>query len=333
MTEDNMTAAVSAQSMLPDSPSAASPAEAATETFRQQALPVLLVLVVGTLLAMQVILGKQGIRAGASPLSFLSLALLMAGSVLFVTSFLRRQGARLRGQVLEYGVLSGLLFVLPNAVGFLAVRHVGAGFISMTLLFPLLITYLMALLVRVEHFAVWRMLALLLGLAGGVLLSASKASLGDAPLFWILVSLTGPVFLAMGNVYRTLRWPQGVAPLFLASLMLLFAGGGLLPLALAFEGLSGPASLFQPATLPFIALEVATFSLLYLLYFILQKVAGPVYLSQIGLVGAVVGAGVARILLGEALPPNLAMSAVLIGAGILLFQWAGSRAKARQNRA
>ncbi|SNY92064.1 EamA-like transporter family protein [Cohaesibacter sp. ES.047] len=327
MTQETIAADAGTNAVLDEAPASAIP-DAPTETLKQQALPVLLVLVVGTLLAAQVLLGKQGIRAGASPLSFLSFALMLAGFVLFVTSFVRRQGAALRGQVLEYGILSGLLFVLPNAVAFMAVGHVGAGFISMTLLFPLLITYLLALMLRVERFALWRMVALLLGLAGGVLLSASKAGLGDAPLFWILVSLTGPLFLAMGNIYRTMRWPTGVAPLFLASMMLLFAGAGLLPLALTFEGPSGPASLFQPATLPFLALEVATFSLLYLLYFILQKVAGPVYLSQIGLVGAVVGASVARLWLDEALPPNLLLSALMIGAGIVLFQWAGSRAKA-----
>lgn len=290
-------------------------------------LPILLVVIVGSLLAMQVIIGKLGIGAGASPLAFLSVSLLFAGAILLIVSFLRRQGAALRGQVFEYGLLSGVLFVLPNAIGFLAVRHVGAGFISMTLLFPLLMTYLMALLVRVERFDIWRMLALILGLAGGSLLAASKAGLGDAPLFWILIAMTGPFFLATGNVYRTLRWPQGVAPLFLASMMLLFAGATLLPFSLLFEGANGVASVFAAQTLPFLLMQIATFSLLYLLYFILQKVAGPVYLSQIGLVGAIVGAGVARIWLGEALPPNLVLSALLVGSGIGLYQWAGMRKK------
>lgn len=320
-----MTQEILPGSTAPTSGDSAQADSAVTSSLRQQAYPIFLVLVVGSLLAVQVILGKLGIQAGAAPLSFLSIALLAAGGVLWLTSFLRRQGAALRRPVVEYGLLSGLLFVLPNAVGFLAVDHVGAGFIAMTLLFPLLMTYLLALLLGLERFALWRMVALLLGLAGGTLLAASKARLGDAPLFWILIALTGPVFLAMGNVYRTARWPQGVAPLFLASLMLLFGGAWLLPVALIFEGISGPVNLFGADTWPYLLLQVGTFSLLYVLYFILQKVAGPVYLSQIGLVGAIVGAGVARVWLGEALPPNLALAALLVGSGIILFQWAGSR--------
>ena len=74
----------------------------------------------------------------------------------------------------------------------------------MTLLFPLLMTYLLALLAGtgalcpVAHGG-----RCCSGLRVELLLAASKAGLGDAPLFWILIALTGPVFLAMGNVYRT----------------------------------------------------------------------------------------------------------------------------------
>jgi drug/metabolite transporter (DMT)-like permease len=42
-------------------------------------------------------------------------------------------------------------------------------------------------------------------------------------------------------------------------------------------------------------------------------------LSQIGTVAAVFGTVVAVFLLGEALPPNLALSGVLVAAGMVIF--------------
>jgi drug/metabolite transporter (DMT)-like permease len=65
-----------------------------------------------------------------------------------------------------------------------------------------------------------------------------------------------------------------------------------------------------------LATEIAVFSATYSLYFLLQKLAGPVYLSQIGSVAAVAGAALAVIALGETAAPVLgfAMIATLGGA-------------------
>ncbi|WP_198662919.1 DMT family transporter [Cohaesibacter intestini] len=288
-------------------------------------LPLLLVLLVGSLLACSLIVGKLAINAGAAPLAFLCLALLGSGLGLWLLSIIRRQAARLSLRVLEYGMVAGLLFLLPNIVGFLAVRYVGAGFISMTFLFPLLITYCLALIAGLERFSLLLALAVLIGLAGGVLLAASKASLGDAPLIWIILTLCGPFVIAAGNLYRTLRWPYGVAPLFLASQMLLMAGLMLLPLVLVVEGGNGFLSAITDGAVVILVWQMLTFSSLYFFYFILQKVAGPVYLSQIGSVAAVVGAGVASFGLGEQLPPNLGLAAFLVAIGVFLFQRAAAR--------
>ena len=158
-----------------------------------------------------------------------------------------------------------------------------------------------------------RAIAVLLGLSGGIVLASSKASLGDAPLGWILFTLSGPFIIAVGNLYRTMRWPQGVSPLYLASLMLLFAGLYALPTTLALEGSLDWAHV---AVLPILLVQTLCFGLLYLLFFVLQKVAGPIYLSLIGSVAAVVGSLIARLWFGEILPANLALAALLIGAGL-----------------
>jgi drug/metabolite transporter (DMT)-like permease len=67
-----------------------------------------------------------------------------------------------------------------------------------------------------------------------------------------------------------------------------------------------------------IAAQAAAFAIQYVIYFILQKRGGPVYLSLIGPVAAVVGVPFAVLLLGEAWPAGIFIAAVLIGAGIWL---------------
>lgn len=55
-----------------------------------------------------------------------------------------------------------------------------------------------------------------------------------------------------------------------------------------------------------------------MLYFVLQKLAGPVYLSQIGSVAALVGLALATLLLAEPLSARIAVAAGLVACGIFL---------------
>lgn len=64
--------------------------------------------------------------------------------------------------------------------------------------------------------------------------------------------------------------------------------------------------------------QASTFSVMYVFFFILQKIAGPVYLSLLGSVAAVVGAAIAILLLSEAPPRGFAIATVLIALGIAL---------------
>ena len=64
--------------------------------------------------------------------------------------------------------------------------------------------------------------------------------------------------------------------------------------------------------------QAATFAVMYVFFFILQRIAGPVYLSLMGSVAAVAGAAIAILLLGEAPPRGLAIAAMLIALGIFL---------------
>ena len=182
-----------------------------------------------------------------------------------------------------------------------------------------LITYLLAYLLRIEGLRWVRVAGVAAGLAGALVLALGKAHSADAQPLWIAATLAVPVIIAAGNIYRTTHWPPGAASLSLAPVMM--AGGAFWLLPFAVLGGGGAASAASVPGLLLIAAQIAVFTLTYSLYFVLQRIAGTVYLSQIGSVGAVAGAAIAVAGFGEAMPSGFAAAATLIVAGVALFNW------------
>ncbi|MCE8033359.1 DMT family transporter [Halomonas sp. MCCC 1A11057] len=281
-------------------------------------------LLVGSLLALSLVVAKLADGAGAPRLSFLMVAVTVAGGLLLVLAAGQRQSMRLDRRIVEYALVSGALFALPNALGFLAVRHVGAGFVSLSFAFPILVTWVMAVGLGMERMNALRLLGVLLGLGGGVLLASAKAGGMQGAQGWAALVLAIPLIIALGNVYRTLRWPGEAGPVYLAALMLLGGALALAPFVLIFEMRQVP-QLFGPEVISLLLAEVMVFTVLYVFYFVLQKIAGPVYLSQIGMVAALVGTLIAVSLLGEAVPPYLGLAGALVVLGAVLFHRGASR--------
>ncbi|WP_069384459.1 DMT family transporter [Halomonas caseinilytica] len=283
-------------------------------------------LLVGTLLALSLSVAKFADAAELPRLSFLMVAMAGASLAQLLLSLPKRAHWRLDRRIIEYALVAGILLAMPNALGFLAVRHVGAGFVSLSFAFPILVTWLLAVLLRMESLRWDRLSGVLLGLAGGVVLALSKAEAGGGQLGWSLLILLLPVMLALGNIYRTWRWPDGVPLTYLTALVLAGAALGLLPIALATEPGQIGVLFDSSAAVGLLMVEMAIFTVLYLFFFILQRLAGPVYLSQIGTVAAVMGTAIAVLFLGESAPPNLAIAGGLVIAGTLVFQHASWRA-------
>ncbi len=287
-------------------------------------IPLTLLLITGTCLGVSANLAKLAAEAGLSPLSYLTWSAIGATVILTSVAVVRHRLPQLTARTAEYFLVSGLVtFAAPNFLFFAAVPRVGAGFVALAIAFPPLFTYLGALALRIEHFKARRAAGVVLALGGAALLALLKLSQPDADLFWVAATLCGSIILAVGNIYRTVRWPKGAAPDALAPGMLAAAGLMLLAFGVVAGTFSGTPSGFSlavpttgaaPALL--ILAQVVTFSVQFLLFFVLQKRGGPVYLSLLGSVGAIVGVPIAVLLLGEAIPQGLAIGGVLIALGI-----------------
>ena len=304
---------------------------------------------VGTMLAASVVSGKLAQPAGWHPLSLLFWS--MVGACLLQVGMAKaRHRAAAGGQgrpddlthhplglfaggssgrlvrVSLFSAGSGLLFAVPNAMAFSAVPHVGAGFVALCFAFPLVLTYALSLVLRLERFNRQKAVGTVLAVAGGAALAFGALNGLPAATMWVLAAMAMPVIIAAGNIYRSLLWPDGADPLLLSAGMMGFGALSLAACLAALDLSLLPERAAGAGAWGLLAFQTALFAVLYALYFRLQKLAGPVYLSQIGSVAAVAGLLMAYLLFGEVPGPAKVLAALLIGAGVFAVSRAGRQA-------
>ncbi|MFD1880841.1 hypothetical protein [Paracoccus pacificus] len=286
-----------------------------TSTARMLAL----LMVTGGLLAVTLIFAKLASDAGIPMLWYQAVVTGIAGAVQLGIAALTGQ---IRGDARHltlYAAGAGAFQATPSGMAYLAIGHVGAGYVSLSFAFPILLTWVIARLLGMERPSTTRLIAVLLGLGGGILLAVAKFS--GAPggtRAWILVATLIPVVLAMGNIYRSRFWPHGAPAVLLAGMMLVACAGWSAIAAYASEG-PMPVAIFTDRLWLLLTLgNAATFAVQFVTYFMLQRAGGPVALSLIGSVAGVIGAAVAISWFGETMPVTTPVAAVMIAIGIAL---------------
>lgn len=288
--------------------------------------PIALLLVTGTLLGLGPPLGKFGLVAGVPPLVWTLLISAGAGSLLALALTLGGAPPRLDRPRLVYAVVAATLsYAVPNGLMFAAIPHVGAGFAGIMLTLSPVMTLTLALVFRVRRPNGLGIAGIAVGFVGAVIVAASRGEIGrPAEPLWVAAGLAVPLFLASGNIYRTLAWPEGAGPVELAALSHLSAAL-LLAVAVAATGEAGGIALLADVPAAAVA-QVAASTAMFAVFFRLQAVGGPVYLSQIGYLGAAVGLMGGLVLHGERYGPATYLGAAVIAAGVALTTRAQRRA-------
>lgn len=281
-------------------------------------LPLACLLIVGLLLGITATLVKFAIAEGWAPLAFLSWGLAGGSAMLLVLSFVLRKRPVLEPDHLPFYVISSLISIaVPQATIFSAVPHVGASFVSLCMALPPLLTYGLALALRMERLRMLRAVGIASGLAGAAMLAVSKLQgAPDQPL-WIALSLAAPVVIALGNIYRTKYWPAGGSAVSLAP-GLLAVGAVMLFAWTAIVGTPMHPTQTSSLALWLVLAQMLLFCVSYSLFFVLQVIAGPVYLSQCGSVGAVSGAAIAIVVFGEPAGALVLAGTAAILVGVLM---------------
>ena len=273
-----------------------------------------LLLFTGGLFGLNFPLGKLAAGAGVSPLIWALVVSLGAAGLMLPGLILQRRLSFPRGQMLRYTVISGLLsFALINTLVFFLIPRVGAGYAGLMFALSPVATLGLSALAGLKIPGRLGLYGIGLGMIGAALVALSRGSLTGAAL-WSVLAFAIPVALALGNVYRTLDWPEGVHPAALAFWSHVWA---ILAYVVLQSVLTGglPLAPLREVPLATIAQAVAA-GLMFPAYFRLQRVGGPVLLSQIGYVAAAVGLGTGTVLLGEVYGPATWAGAGVIALGI-----------------
>ena len=281
----------------------------------------------GALLGVSTNMAKYAGTVGLTPLAFVFWSITGAALLLLALAVFRRQLPPITKPSIEYYLVAALVSVAgSNLIFFSAIPQVGASFVALVITLPPLLTYVGALLLKMERFDPIRALGVLAALAGAAVLAANKLNTPNASAFWILVTLCGPVLLAIGNLYRTLRWPTGASPSALAPGMLVAASIqlGVFSLLPNFSlALPSQDPLALTVSIALIGLQAFIFAAQFQLLFVLQKAGGPVLLSLLGSTAAVFAVPIAIFLQGEPPPEGLALGALLIALGVAFVTWGG----------
>jgi drug/metabolite transporter (DMT)-like permease len=280
--------------------------------------PFLLLIGTGAALGLNFPLGKLAMGQGVNPALWAALISFGAGIALLLITQLTESKTVSSAPTAKFAVISGFIsYVVPNFLTFLVIPKIGSGLAAIMFALSPVATALLSIILRVRPPNALGIAGIALGLVGALIIIFSKnTKLGDPNSLWIFAALLIPVFLAAGNVYRTLAWPKGVSPRSLASKTNLAAVPFLLAATLI---QTNTVDMYPLATIPvLIAAQVTISTIMFLMFFRLQQIGGPTYLSQIGYVAAAVGVVIGVTFLGESYPLSVWIGAGVVAVGIAL---------------
>ncbi|OJU48680.1 MAG: transporter [Mesorhizobium sp. 61-13] len=277
-----------------------------------------LLVITGALLGLALPFGKTATDAGVEGIVWAFVISAGAGSVLLCSLLLSGKPIRLSGHKLRYFTVTATVsYAIPNLLMFSAISHLGAGYTGIMFTLSPIITLVFSILLGVRRPNLLGIVGIIIGFAGAVMVAATRGEAGQpADPVWVVAGLLIPVSLAVGNIYRTWDWPGDTGPIELAVGSHLTAAVMLLVAILVLRG----GAAFAPlAAVPVVvAAQVVSASTMFVFFFRLQAVGGPVYLSQIGYVAAAIGLFSGLIFLGEHYQWLTWVGAVVIAAGVVV---------------
>jgi drug/metabolite transporter (DMT)-like permease len=258
-----------------------------------------LLVVTGGLLGLSLPFGKMATQNGVPAMLWAFVISCGAGGVLFLVLLARRQLFALSLHRLRYFTIAAAIsYAIPNLLMFSAIPHLGAGYAGIMFTLSPVITLVLSLLLGVRRPNLLGISGIAVGFVGAVLVALTRGETDrPADLFWVVIGLLIPVSLAAGNIYRTYDWPKDTGTIELA------AGSHLAAALMLLAGLimlgEGGSFTLLPSMPLLVLAQIASASTMFAVFFRLQAVGGPVYLSQIGYVAAAIGLGSGVVFLGE----------------------------------
>lgn len=305
-----------------------------TVTIRPQApprastplLPLFLLLALGSLWGLSPAFTKFLVLEGIPPFGVVFWQTLIAGTGLLVMCRIRRVEIGLDRRHLRYFAVMGTVgFALPNSNMVFVVGHIPAGLMSVIIVTAPVITYVVAVAIRLEKIDVRRAAGVLLGLVGVAVLVLPLGSLPSPDMLpFALLAFITPIAWALSNVYAEVARPHGTDSMVLAMGTMYAAAATTLVAALAtgsFHPIWRDFEVGNQALIAFGLITVGTF----FLYFTVVSLSGAVYLAQVGYITTLMGLGWGAWFYGEEPSAWMWLAVVLVLAGLTLVNFGKRR--------
>jgi drug/metabolite transporter (DMT)-like permease len=265
-------------------------------------------------------LGKMAASSGRGAVGLVFWQLVICALVLGALTIWRKKTPPLSPSALRfYGVVALLGTVVPGMIYYISAARLPAGIMSILISTVPMIAFPLGVLLGTEIFQWRRLLGLLLGLCGVLIIVLPKASLPDRLMSaYIPLALIGPLFYALEGNYvarSQLLGMDQIQAMFGASIF------GLVVTAPVMFML-GQEFMIRSLDVPDIALIASSglHALLYASFIWLITKAGAVFATQTGYIVTVAGIFWSMLILGEQMTIGIFLAAGVMLAGVALVQ-------------
>ncbi len=263
-------------------------------------------------------LGKIATSTGYGNFGLIFWQAIIGALVLGIILLLRRKSVPLNRRSLSFATIVALIgTIIPNSTFYISVSHLPAGIMSILISTIPLMSFPIALALRMDQFSGRRLLGIVCGLIAVALIALPKASLAPGMAAWLPLAMIGPFFYAIeGNFVA--KWGtaglDAMQAMFLASLAAALVD---LPLVILTGQWISP---LPPYGWPELALILSSslHALLYTGYVWLAARAGAVFAAQTGYVVTASGVFWAMLILGERFSQWIWIALIVLFLGLSL---------------
>jgi drug/metabolite transporter (DMT)-like permease len=292
---------------------------------RHLVFPFILMLIQAAVFGATFSINKLAAAAGVPPFAYAFWVSLIGAVLLFVLVGLR--GDRLaftRAHLTGYLVVGAFSIGLPTGLLAMVAPKLPAGALSLVVALAPSFTYFVSMLVGLERFRMLALAGLAFGFAGVAVIVLPGTVLGAPGLWaWYLLSLLAPLMFGAANVAAAVLRPPVTTSVSMACGVLLGSAAALLPIVLLSGQTWLPIGAPLEALWP-VAAASAVFAYIYVMFFVIVRMTGPTFFSQLNYFAVPAGAAWGMVLLGERPSLDLFIAMALMLGGVFI---AGYRSK------
>ena len=260
-------------------------------------------------------ISKYVTQQGVSPLSYSFWVLAIAAFILLVIGLI---GNRLppRQHIAFYFICGLTGTSIPTTVMYFALAKIPASLMVILLTVSPVFTFLFSSIFKLEKYHLLKIVGLLSAFGGlMMILMPNSISEMNAPLWAILLGVCTPMFYAINIVYTVKYRPEFLKNTDISTGMLLTAALFMLAVVSLFDSIY-PLWDAEPNVTALIITHGIITAVGFYLFYILLKLAGPLFTSQVTFTVTLFGIAIGSYVFNETLPLLVWLAAALMLLGI-----------------